>query len=211
MDVRKRKWELCFLGLLGRSWSSCGSLPVCLVSARTSMGSGLICLISDSFFCLFVLNCSSSKDAGADEKPSNDEGVWSWEWQTHRAQSCESFVLTGGKNLTFSCMQSEAMAHFLIIFLRQTVKEAVVSVEKQVKDLLQVCHTSGTSRRCLHGWCYSLSSNLCSCFLRENFTLPAFNSTFVTNLLALKGQMDETTWQVRPSTLASTEPLNEPD
>lgn len=56
-----------------------------------------------------------------------------------------------GGHLTFSCMQSEAMAHFFIIFFRQTEKETVVSVEKQVKDLLQVCHTSGTSRMCLHG------------------------------------------------------------
>lgn len=80
------------------------------------------------FVCLFVFNCSSSKDARADEQPSNDEGLWSWWWpQTHRAQSCESFLLPGvgggvgvgewggGVDRTLSCMQSEAMAHFLII------------------------------------------------------------------------------------------------
>lgn len=55
----------------------------------------------------------------------------------------------GGK--AFSYMQSEAMAHFLIVFFRQTKKEIVISVEKQVKDLLQVRQTSSTSSMCLHG------------------------------------------------------------
>uniref|UniRef100_H3D9Q2 CD74 molecule, major histocompatibility complex, class II invariant chain a n=1 Tax=Tetraodon nigroviridis TaxID=99883 RepID=H3D9Q2_TETNG len=59
------------------------------------------------------------------------------------------------------------------IMPKAAVQETVVSVETQVKDLLQ------------------------------NFTLPAFNSTFASNLLALKSQMDQTTWQKLESWMQS--------
>lgn len=36
VDVRKRKWDLCFLGLLSQSWSSWSSVPVCLLGPLQS-------------------------------------------------------------------------------------------------------------------------------------------------------------------------------
>lgn len=93
----ERKWELCFLGLFGRSWPSCVVCPFALCLLGPPWGQDWPVWAQIFFVCLFVFNCSSSKDARADEQPSNDEGLWSWWWpQTHRAQSCESFPLPGG-------------------------------------------------------------------------------------------------------------------
>uniref|UniRef100_A0AAQ6IN15 Thyroglobulin type-1 domain-containing protein n=1 Tax=Anabas testudineus TaxID=64144 RepID=A0AAQ6IN15_ANATE len=69
---------------------------------------------------------------------------------------------------------------------------AVVSVEKQLKDLMEVCCTQRTV--CPHVADAVCVANLWS-YLEQDFELPHFNETFLANLKSLKQQINESEWK----------------
>lgn len=88
---------------------------------------------------------------------------------------------------------------------RQKLEDTVASVEKQVKELIQVRWTLYPV--CPHIADVVLVTKLWSCF-QPDFQLPPFNKTFIANLQSLKNQMNETEWQVKPCTHIYMEATN---